>query len=206
MHIANLNYVDFFQSAFPDRLEAERFVNLVENIPATESKAKIVLHQAARMIWLADRIDEFARARPALQLLFYLIAAEAIAKIVVGFQGESQSRKHVRIFFEEICSDDQRQVLAKAFSRVPSGYLTVRETIDLLYDIRCDVVHEGRYFTFTLPETTDGYPMITTVGDEVFTAYVSITEIRRIIIEGAVLGANKLVPRGAELTHNLEPV
>ena len=193
MHIAHISYVDFYESAFSSRAEYEKLISAVEATPRDQSKAKLAMHQAARMIWLADRIDDFARKRPALQLLFYMIAAEAVAKIVVGFEGEGQSRKHVRIFFEDICDAKHKSILSKAFSKVEAGYLSIEETIDLLYIIRCDVVHEGRYFSFSLPESVNDYPEITTVGQEAITAHITLNEIRQIVIEGALLGVQTLL-------------
>src|SRR5437867_2059191 len=144
--------------------------------------AKIVLHQAARMLWLADRIEEVARGRPALLILFYLIAAEAVAKLVVRFQGEGESRRHVHIFFEDICSPRHRDTLANAFGReVGVPPLTVHETVDLLYDVRCDVVHEGQYFTFTLPEPTDRFQMITEYDGESFLAGIRAHDLRQVV-------------------------
>lgn len=95
------------------------------------------------MLWLADRIEQVARGRPALLILFYLIAAEAVAKLVMGFRGEGESRRHVRIFFENICSQRHRSILANAFMTGFGGPLTLRKAVDLLYSVRCDVVHEG---------------------------------------------------------------
>src|SRR5574341_187144 len=116
MHVANIDWAEFFGPAFQSSEACRAFVDCVEGIPAATSKAKIVMHQAARMLWLGDRMEEVAKGRPALQLLFQLIAAEAVAKIVNKFEGEGQSRKHVHLFFEDVCSDFHRDILGKAFS------------------------------------------------------------------------------------------
>lgn len=63
--------------------EAKQFCYRVESTP--DSPVKEVFHQAARLSWLGDRINEFAAGRPALQILFYLIAAETIAKLTYKF-------------------------------------------------------------------------------------------------------------------------
>jgi len=192
MHVSKINYIDFFESAFDSRSEAQQFIEAVEKIPTDKCKAGIVLHQTARMVWLGDRINEVAMKRPALQVLFHLIAAEAVAKIVKGFKGEGQSRQYVRLFFEDICSDEHRDIFGKTFSRLHAGYLSVRDTVDILYDIRCDVVHEGMYFGFSLPEKGESYPELTMSRNEPLTAYITIEKLRQIVIEGAVLGAKKL--------------
>src|SRR5574337_1948541 len=195
-HMANINFVEFYAPAFSNAAAAQAFVACVEAISAQQSKAKIVLHQAARMLWLADHIEPFARGRPALLILFYVIAAEAVAKLVKGFQGEGESKKHVRLFFEEICSAHHRSILADAFRKSVGGSaLSLRETVDLLYDVRCDVVHEGQYFVFTLPEPSDTSALLTVYGGQSLIPKITASELRRIVLEGALVGAAQLLPR-----------
>jgi hypothetical protein len=193
LHIADIDYTAFFLPAFPNQEDAKAFVNSVEAISADVSKAKIILHQAARMLWLADRIEEVAAGRPALQVLFYLIAAELVAKIVFKFDGEGESRRYVRRFFEEVCSDQQQAVLKRAFKK-DGASLTLREAIDRLYDVRCDVVHEGMYFTFILPAHKGGTPMLTLTKEQgSVIAMMAIAELKQVVLEGAVLGARRLL-------------
>lgn len=203
-HVANINFEEFYAPAFPNGAAAQEFVECIEGIPAQQSKAKIVLHQTARMLWLADHIEPFARGRPALLILFYVIAAEAVAKLVKGFQGEGESKRHVRLFFEDICSQRQRSILADAFRRSAGGStLTLRETVDLLYDIRCDVVHEGQYFIFKLPEPSDTSPLLTVYGEQSLIAKITVHQIRQIVLEGAVLGAGQVLPTGSACLAHL---
>ncbi len=201
MHIADIDYVDFFRHAFDDPTQAAKHIKAIEAVSPDHCKAKIVIHQAARMLWLADRIDEVARGRPALQVFFYLVAAEAIAKIFVGFDKEGESRKHVHMFFEKLCNDDHRSVLGKTFTgssgllpvegEVSTGWLSVPEAVDKLYDIRCDVVHKGEYFDFALPDSDGAFPM--TVRKYDVTGHVTISRIRRIVLEGALGTARKML-------------
>lgn len=200
MHVANIDWADFFQPAFPSIDASRAFIDCVEAVPATTSKAKIVIHQAARMLWLGDRMEEVGKGRPALQLLFQLIAAEAVAKLVNNFHSEGESRKHVRLFFEDICSDSHRVALGRAFSHAPGGpFLSVRETVDFLYDIRCDVVHEGAYFTLTLarPDETQKWLTPSRGGKASLIAGITIQQLRQIALEGAIRGAVRLLPVGS---------
>lgn len=198
MHVANIDWADFFGPAFPDIDACRAFVDCVETVPASTSKAKIVMHQAARMLWLGDRMDEVAKGRPALQVLFHLIAAEAVAKLVNSFNGEGQSRKHVRLFFEDICADAHRAILGKPFSHAPGGpFLSVRETVDFLYDIRCDVVHEGAYFGLTLARPGDTVRWLTPGGSGSLIVGITIQELRQIVLKGAIRGAVRLLPSGS---------
>ena len=203
-HVANIDFAEFYRPAFPNTEAAEAFVGCVEAIPAHQSKAKIVLHQAARMLWLADRIEPFARVRPALLILFYIIAVEAVAKLVKGFQREGASKRHVRLFFEDICSQRHRAILGDAFRRSADGSaLTLREAVDLLYDVRCDVVHEGQYFIFTLPEPADASPLLTVYRGASLIPKITAHELRKIVLEGAVLGATQLLPAGSSCLSHL---
>ncbi len=195
LHVARIKFPEFFRGAFTDPESAASFVASVERIDANESKAKIVVHQTARMLWLADRIEEVAKGRAALSIAFYLIAAEAVAKMVSGFTGEGKSRYHVRLFFRDICSALHRQRLERSFSTAPGVYLGLVEAVDLLYDVRCDVVHEGQYFNFLLPEGPEEEPLIIGLDDAV-EAHISAVELRQIVLEGALLGAVKIVPPG----------
>jgi hypothetical protein len=124
-------------------------------------------------------------------VLFYLIAAELIAKIVTRFEGEGQSRKHVQKFFSDICSAEHRERLSKAFQNPGGAYLSVQAAVDLLYDVRCDVVHRGRYYDFSLRRGR--FAMLTSLQGVPRTADITLDELRQIILEGAVLGAKKLI-------------
>lgn len=194
VHIAEIDFADFFRGAFQNPLDAVPFVNQIEKIPASQSKAKVVIHQAARLLWLADRVDEVALGRPALLVMFYLIAAEAVAKMVFGFEGEGKSRHHVRLFFQDICSDQHRQQLGRAFLKRPGRCLTALEAVDLLYKVRCDVVHEWQYLEFMLPDGPQMVPVISTVAGAIVEARISAGELRQIVLEGSLLGAARILP------------
>jgi hypothetical protein len=149
---------------------------LYESLSNTGSQAKrtakIMLHQAARMVWLADQVDRLARGRPALQIMFYMIAAEAVAKLGAGFEGEGESRKHVRLFFQRYLTASDRERVHHAVERAsPLPRTTPYTVVDYLYDVRCDVVHRGQYFNLTLPEEA------------------CLTELRTVFLEGVVRGA-----------------
>lgn len=196
-HIAEIDFVAFYAPAFQgDNEAAARFLQEVKDLPKEHARAKIALHQAARMVWLGDQIEEIAAGRPALQILFLLIAAEAVSKIVFKFTEEGRSREFVRRFFEEICNDDHRAVLASAFSMNTGGScFTVRQAVDLLYSIRCDVVHEGKYYTFHMRETRGGVPLLNHIEDKFsVVTHLTLPELRQIVIEGAVLGSRMCFP------------
>lgn len=195
-HVARIDMVEFYRRAFVTAAEARAFVEQARASPSEASAAKQILHQAARMIWLGDQLHSVAASRPALQVLFYLIAAEAAAKLLQGFRDDGDSKKHVRLFFEEICSDEHRAQLTSGFRLAspvgmpPVGTPPIRAVVDLLYDLRCDVVHEGRYFEFLMPDPSER-SCITAVGDQVVTVRMTIDGLRQIVLEGAVRAASR---------------
>lgn len=92
--------------------------------------------------------------------------------------------------------------------------------MDLLYDVRCRLAHEGRYFDLVLPDEVgkrlltidwkqlDGPPKAPTKKKagkakpkfqmpKSFIAHITVDELRQIILEGAVEAAKTLVPSAA---------
>jgi len=193
MHIADIDFAEFYAPAFPGLTDAKTFYASVNSLSGP-APAKIALHQGARMLWIADRIAEVAAGRDAFQILFYLIAAEAVAKIVFRFKGEGKSREHVKRFFGEICTDQHRTRLSQMFECQPSGWLTWDEAVDQLYDVRCDVVHQGQYFLFSLKLFSSS---VSTLADpraelgSIIVAHLSLADLRQIVLEGIVEGVKK---------------
>jgi len=70
LHVAAIDFPAFYAEAAggPDiaRMFYESLSNAGSEVRLT---AKLILHQAGRMVWLADRIDAVARGRPALQII-----------------------------------------------------------------------------------------------------------------------------------------
>jgi hypothetical protein len=190
-HVAAIDFAEFYAAALPDSTGIREFVRKVDALGPEHNEAKIVLHQAARMVWLGDRLDEVAHGRPALQVLFYLIAAEATAKIVFGFAGEGKSRHYVWRFFADICSDKHRARLGQAFSSVV--FLSWERAVDVLYRVRCNVAHVGMYYSFNLPLEGDSVPIVTHVGPGNCVSHITLSGLRRITLEGAVLGCQKVL-------------
>ena len=189
-HIAHIDFPAFYAEAVGS-LSAAR--ELYESLSYTGSErhrtAKIMLHQVARMVWLADQVDAVARGRPALQIMFYMIAAEAVAKLGTGYDGDGESRKHVHVFFTRFLTAEQRNRMLRALEwaqpRPPSS---LDELVDHLYGVRCDVVHEGRYFDMTVPDDA------------------CVRAVRSVFLEGAVGAARDVCDeRGARTDTSGEP-
>jgi hypothetical protein len=127
--------------------------------------------------------------------MFYLIAAEACAKLARGYAGEGESRRHVRIFFEEICSDAHREALRHGIRvNQHQKHSDVRPIVDVLYDVRCDVVHEGMYYGFSMREDPDDVDVLSMVGDKTIIVSMLREDLRRLILEGAIQAAKSTLP------------
>ena len=192
VHIAEINLPQLYAPVFRSLEESAQFCDAVKGLPPSKNDAKVILHQGGRMVWLGDRIDEVARGRPAFQILFYIIAAELVAKIAKRFKGKGQSEKYVQKFFSDICSDEHRQRLSTAFRQTGNGaYLSLETAVKLLYAVRCDVVHRGQYYKFSLARQ-EFRGMLTSLREWAPIAEITLPELRQIILEGTVLGT-KLV-------------
>ena len=183
--IPSLDYIEFFTEALGDAPAAQDLYGRAH--AASDSTAKIILHQTARLLSLADWMDEVAPARPALKVFFFVILAEAAAKLAFGFAGEGKSRRHVHRFFEELCVSPDRDRLGRAFRRIegaPHPLLTTEEAVDILYDVRNDVAHRGQYFTVNLLEPG----CVGTVFHHKsggLQAEISVADLRAIVVRGA---------------------
>lgn len=194
VHIAGIDFPTFYAEVFPSLEEARAFYLQLNELPPEKSSAQTVFHQAARMVWLADKIDMVARARPAFQVLFYLIAAELVAKLVFNFRGRGKVKGHVLRFFMEICDEETRVRLGNSFKTTTYGAVSAEGVVTLLYYLRCDVAHEGMYYRFHLQdELDDGVPQMTHVGDADYITTMTLQELRRMVLKGAVSASRRLL-------------
>lgn len=144
-------WIDFFEPFFDSRSAAEQWVAQCEALTPPQNKARIMMHQTERLISLADDVPTIRPHAESLQLLFLLICAEHIAKLHDGFAREGQSRAYVQRFFESFVSGPERNTLSSAFADLQNDLLRplpFNKAVDLLYDVRCDVVHEGNCWGF----------------------------------------------------------
>ena len=70
--------------------------------------------------------------------------------------------------------------LRHGFSTLDMQAMEIGAIVDLLYDVRCDVVHEGRYWGFHFAEK---YPLVNTPGILVNITYRSF---RDVVVEGCI--------------------
>ncbi len=177
-------WTDFYCPQFPSPKDAQAFVASVEGLSPEHPKyiAMIMMHQAQRLISLADDIDNIRPHQYGLKLMFLIICAENIAKLFHKYNGDGESKKYVRKFFQEFTSEKDKATLENGFKRHNSRNLTIDEIASDLYTVRCDVVHEGKYweFQFKSKET----PMLNLDPD--VNVYMSYEEFRAVVVRNCI--------------------
>ena len=182
----------FFRPHFPSEEALLRFIEPLEALARGDPHhpAKIMMHQTQRLISIADELPAIRNRQESLQLLFLLICAENIAKMHGHFIGERQSRAYVRRFFEELVSLDDRQLLERSFATHAGRAISLRKIVDILYDVRCDVVHEGKYWGF---QFHDGQTAMLNIDPDVNVS-IQLSELRNIAVRGCIAAISQFTP------------
>lgn len=178
-------WVNFFKPFFPTSAETEAWVARCEALAPPNNHAKIMMHQAQRLISIADDLPQIRRHAESLQLMFYMVCAEHLAKLHDKFDGEGRSREYVCRFFRNFVIGDDRNTLAAAFTNHTDHLmrsLPFDRAVDMLYRIRCDVVHEGNYWGFAFH---DGSRPTTNTDPDVI-AKIQLNDLRAIIVRGCI--------------------
>ncbi len=142
-----------------------------------------MMHQTQRLISLADDVPTIRPHAEPLQLLFLLVCAENVAKLYDGFTDEGKSRAYVQRFFESFVTSDDRRTLSSAFTDLQNHLLRplpLKKAVDLLYNVRCDVVHEGNIWGFAFH---DGVTPMINVDVE---ARIGLPALRDIVVRGCI--------------------
>lgn len=113
------------------------------------------------------------------------MCAENIAKLHDNFNGEGKSKAYVTKFFEEFLSAKEKEILAWGFIDGDDDLqrsLGFDRSVDLLYKIRCDVVHQGNYKDFNFHDGTMSF------GSDYYnvTSKLRLTDVRNIIVRGCI--------------------
>ena len=179
-------WLSFYRPHFPFQLAAEKFVDACEKLQpsAANHVAKIMMHQAQRLVSIVDDLPKFRPHQEPLQMLFLVMCAENIAKLHDGFSGEGKSRYYVQKFFANFLPQTDKDALSYGFTvnadRLP--HIGFSKAVDLLYDIRCDVVHEGNYTDFVFHDRQ--MPMVNTNPDVI--AEIRLGQVRDIVVGGCI--------------------
>jgi hypothetical protein len=182
----------FYSPHFQSDGELYDFIKACEKQFSPTNMAKIIMHQTQRLVSLSDDVQKIRPNDEPLQLLFLIMCAENIAKLHDNYVGETKSKFYVTKFFDDFVSDNDKKVLANGFIDNDDKWLrplSFEKVVDMLYRIRCDVVHEGNYTDFTF---YDGKMELLNIEPNV-TAHISLKDVRGIIIRGCIYAAhNKL--------------
>ena len=136
-------WIPFFEPHFESLEATQTFISTCE--AGKGEPPMLMMHQTQRLVSLAEDIVQ-VRKKDSLRVLFLLICAEAIAKLHDGVAEEGRSRPYTRRFFQDFVSTEDQETIEVSFFDVDKeGPLDLKAAVDLLYDIRCDVVHEGNY-------------------------------------------------------------
>ncbi len=184
----------FYEPFFKSRLEVEEFVARCEATQPPANRAKLIMHQGQRLVTLADDIPNLRPSAEGLQLLFLLTCAEHVAKLYDDYDGEGRSRSYTQKFFSDHVPAASGAILALGFgieAPPPMGerMLSLTEAVDLLYKIRCEVVHEGRFWQF--PFQTD--MALSLVERPEITVYLRYTELKAAVSLGVIAAAQALL-------------
>jgi len=133
-------WLDFYRPYFPSESEARLFIGDCEK--SSDAAAMLIMHQAARLVTISKKMAEIQPGRDALELLFLLICAENVSKLHDDFHDEGKSRHYVQTFFSQFLSNSEKAQIEEKFLTLDLGLMNLGQIIDVLYDTRCDVVHE----------------------------------------------------------------
>lgn len=194
-------WLTFFEPFFPIPADARVFVESLEllRLSDTRHQAKIMMHQTQRLISLSDDLPQIRKGNEGLRLLFLLVCAENIAKLANRFDGEGQSKAYVRNFFRWFLTTDEQEVLCSGITHHDRRQLSLQQAIDALYDVRCDVVHEGKYWGFHFH---DGKTPILNLEPDVIVS-LSLEQFRVLVIRGCIR-AIKRYPQEPQQTVQAE--
>lgn len=188
-------WIDFFEPFFHNREDATQFVEPLEALALEDPRhpAKIMLHQTQRLTSISDDLPVIRKGKESLQLAFLLICAENIAKMHDNFDDEGCSKAYVRKFFEQLLLDEDRHVLEVSFTTHENKPLDLRGIVDALYTVRCDVVHEGKYWGF---QFSDGRTRLMN-GDPDVIVSITLRQFRDIVVKGCIHAINTYPGRAA---------
>lgn len=177
-------WINFFAPFFANRNDAISFVEQNEKLElgGSHHPAKIMMHQTQRLISLSDDLPKIRPEKESLQLLFLLVCAEHVSKIYNNFEGEGKSKAYVRYFFENLLSNEEQDILRTGITKWDRKPNTVRGAIDALYQVRCDVVHEGRYWGFQFNDGNS--PMLN--GEPDVIVNIKLADLRFLIVTGCI--------------------
>ena len=186
-HIGNLDYKLFYKDCFSNENE---YVEFYEKIKTCDNAPKM-FHQTARIISLADQLGGYIYDRPAINMLFYIMTAELVAKLYHNFNEDGQSKKYVKKFFVEFTSNNNKTILENSIKK-NNVFISLDEVVEFFYKIRCDVVHEGNYYKYSFQSKNTSESSIN-IQLPKYEVIISIEDVRNIIIDSSINAIKMLI-------------
>ena len=186
-------WLKFYRPFFNDDQSVESFVEACERLAPPNNAAKIMMHQCQRLVSISDDLPRIRPHDEPLRLLFLIMCAENVAKLHDAFLEEGKSRVYVRKFFENFLNDSDKTTLSSSFldhSQEPMRPLELRKVVNMLYAVRCDVVHEGNYASFAFHDGR--IPMVNTDPD--VTSQITFDQFRTIVVNGCINASKARLP------------
>lgn len=182
-------WLSFYEPHFASVREAKDFVQSCECLhpSAPNHIVKIMMHQAQRLVSIADDLPRIRPRQEGLQVLLRMMCSENIAKLHDRFEGEGKSRYYVQQFFKKFLSESDKRNLSYGFALNTDGLPSIGfpKAVDLLYKIRCSVAHEGSYHNFAFH---DGRSEMVNTNPNVI-AKISLVQVRGIVVRGCINAA-----------------
>ena len=180
-------WLAFYAPYFTSEADAETFVSACEAKSLPDNAAKLIMHQGQRLVTLARDIPSIRPNRESLQVFFLIVCAEAVAKLDAGPGASVGSRQAVRNFFSILVQEPHRTNFGNGFTSHSHSPLGPTDAADVVYDVRCDVAHEGNYWSFTL--RTGSTPMLSSVPHVI--AKLNAAELIDIVAHGCITAAQR---------------
>lgn len=133
-----------------------------------------------RTSWLTDIADQMQNInprRPALSIVFLVILAETITRLLFAqFSKNNGPRKRFKKFFEA-ASNEEKAFLLCGIQRYDgtSRKFRFNTLLDIIYNLRNQVFHEGRYFDFFFHEPQ--------WQGTIVTGYAGIKRLRKVSLD-----------------------
>lgn len=186
-------WIDFYQYYFQNLDEATKFVESCEKLTNDDGNhiAKIMMHQTKRLISLSDDMQKCRPNDETLKLLFLMMCVENISKLQDGFSKEGQSKKYVKKFFNDFLSSDDKNLLSTGFVNYKDQLrpLNLDNVIEMLYSIRNNIVHEGKYIYFSFDIGIGDYLQLIEKNEiPIYTVvpHITLKNFRDVIIRGCI--------------------
>jgi uncharacterized protein YifE (UPF0438 family) len=176
-------WVDFYRPYFPTPRDAQNFVAAC-NVGEAGAAAKEIMQHSRRLILLADDVARVRPGRDALPLLFLIVCAEHASKRLDG-SGKGFSAHHVRNFFSTCLSEAERTRLGEAFTATDGSSVDAAAAVDVLYQVRNKIAHEGVYWEFAFSRPGGR------AGDAPVQAAITREEFRAMVARGCIRAAKR---------------